>query len=243
MKRSTHVSACLLGAAALLPATAATAQAPQPAVSFDRTCYAPGDAVAETGRGFTPNAQILQVLALLTPGGGTLLGTLSATHTADAAGTFNDRIRAPRLRRARDRTETAASVFTDQAAPPPADPNALPGPAVIWTLSARDVRVAQWSARTADPARSMTIDAFGWTSAGSALYAHYYRGTARVRSVRIGALTGACGNLRRQVRQFPFRGVRAGEWRVFFSATAVLDKANDAFVRRTVVVPRSKATA
>jgi hypothetical protein len=37
--------------------------------------------------------------------------------------------------------------------------------------------------------------------------------------------------------------VKAGEWRVFFSATAVLDKQHDDWLRRTVVVPRSKATA
>jgi hypothetical protein len=105
------------------------------------------------------------------------------------------------------------------------------------------VRIPEWAPGAADPARSMTIDTFGWTSGGSALYAHYYRGTTRIRTVRIGALTGECGNLRRTVRQFPFRGVRAGEWRVFFSATAVLDKQRDDFIRRTVVVPRSKATA
>lgn len=84
---------------------------------------------------------------------------------------------------------------------------------------------------------------FGWATTGSSLYAHYYRGTTRIRTVRIGALTGACGDLRKTVRQFPFRGVKAGQWRIFFSATAVLDKRNDDWLRRTVTVPRSKATA
>ena len=55
--------------------------------------------------------------------------------------------------------------------------------------------------------------------------------------------TGSCGNLKTQVRQFPFRGVKAGQWRIFFSDTAVLDKQRDDWIRRTVTVPRSKATA
>jgi AAA ATPase-like protein len=66
---------------------------------------------------------------------------------------------------------------------------------------------------------------------------------SRIKSVKIGALTVPCGNLKKPVKQFPFKGVKAGEWRVFFSDTAVLDKTSDAWIRRTVVVPRSKATA
>lgn len=89
----------------------------------------------------------------------------------------------------------------------------------------------------------MTIDTFGRTATGATLYAHYYRGTTRVRTVRIGALTGPCGDLRKTVPQFPFARVKAGEWRVFFSATAVLDKQRDDWLRRTVTVPRAKATA
>jgi hypothetical protein len=45
------------------------------------------------------------------------------------------------------------------------------------------------------------------------------------------------------VRQFPFARAKAGEWRIFFSATAVLDKRNDDWLRRTVTVPRANATA
>jgi hypothetical protein len=248
MRRSTlpALTACLAGAGLLLAAAAAPAQAPPPAaasVTLDRTCYAPGDTITQTGRGFTPNAQVLETVTLLPPGGGSALGTLSATHTADAAGNYTAQMRAPRLARASDRTEIAGSAFTDQATVPPGGANPPLGPTVVWTLSAWDIRIAQWANRTADPARSMTIDTFGWTVDGPTLYAHYYRGTRHVRTVRLGALTGACGNLRKRVRQFPFRRVKAGEWRVFFSGTAVLDKQRDDWLRRTVIVPRSKATA
>jgi hypothetical protein len=248
--RIAALSACALGAA-LVPTALATAQAPPPApptsvppgaaVTFDHTCYAPGDAIRQTGHGFAPNAQVLQLLGLAPFGGGDILRTLSTTVTTDASGNFAIGLRAPQLARPADRREQGLSIFLDPGAlSGPAPPD---GPAVPWTLSGRDVKVAQWASRTADPARSMTVDAYGWTGGHANLYAHYYRGTTRIRSVKLGALTGVCGLLKKQVRQFPFRGVKAGEWRVFFSDTAVLDKATDHWVRRTVVVPRAKATA
>ena len=235
----------VVAGAGLALAAAAPAQTPPTGagVTFDRTCYAPGDVMAQTGHGFNPNAQILELVGLLGPTGGDVLDTLSATFAADPTGGFAVRLRAPSLARDGDRTERAVSVFNDQSAPPA--PGATPpiGPTVTWTLSGWAVKIAQWAGGTADPRRSMTIDTYGWTADGDTLYAHYYRGTTAVRTVRIGALTGPCGDLRKTVRQFPFRRVRAGQWRVFFSATAVLDKRNDDWIRRTVVVPRSKATA
>jgi hypothetical protein len=244
-------SALALGIAAAAPVIAA-AQAPPPApapsttvpptasASLDRTCYAPGDPMVQTGHGFGPNAQVLQIAGF--SAGGDVLRALSATITTDAAGNFRTVFRTPQLARARDRTEDAVSLFTDPAAldNPSATP---PGPVVEWTLSGRDVKVAQWTSGTANPTGSMTVDAFGWTRGHANLYAHYYRGTKRIRSVKLGPLTGACGTLKRRVKQFPFKGVKAGEWRVFFSDTAVLDKTKDPFVRRTVRVSKAKATA
>jgi hypothetical protein len=252
MKRSAlpTLSACVLGAglafAAAAPAQTPPPAGPAPAVTVDRTCYAPGDPITESGRGFTPNARIDETLALLAPAGGTTpLSVFGTTHTADATGAFTDRLRAPDLARDTDRREVAASLFDEQAATPAPAPTPAPGvpPSVAWTLSAWAVRIPQWANRTANPARKMTIDTFGWTMSGKVLYAHYYRGTTRIRTVRIGALTGPCGDLKRTVPQFPFKRVKAGEWRVFFSATAVLDKRSDDWLRRTVTVPRSKATA
>jgi hypothetical protein len=251
MKHTTLITstALALGVAAVVPVVAAAQTPTPPAVvpptataALDRTCYAPGDPMVETGRGFAPNAQILQIAGFTAPGGSDVLRALSATVTADAAGNFRTVFRAPQLARAADRTEDAISLFTDPAAieNPTATP---PGPVVAWTLSARDVKVAQWANRTADPARSMSVDAFGWTRGHANLYAHYYRGTTRIRSVKLGPLTGACGTFKRTVKQFPFKRVKAGEWRIFFSDTAVLDKTKDPFVRRTVIVPKSKATA
>jgi len=239
------------GAAALTPVVAA-AQAPPPtpppvapdtaSVALDRSCYAPGDPMVQTGRGFAPNASVLQIAGLTAPGGNQVLRALTATITTDASGGFRVIFRAPQLGRASDRTEDGVSIFTDPAVLQ--NPSATPsGPAVPWTLSARDVKIAQWVDRVADPAGTMGVDSTGWTRGHANLYAHYFRGTTRIRSVKLGALTGPCGTFKRRVKEFPFKGVKAGEWRVFFSDAAVLDKAKDPFVRRTVVVPRSKATA
>jgi hypothetical protein len=249
MKRSTlpALSAFVLAAVAAAPAAAQAPPPPTPApsVAVDRTCYAPGDPITETARGFTPNARILETFAMFPTSGATdPLRVLGAVHTADAAGGYVDRLRAPQLARSADRREIVGAVLTDQSVPepPPGTPTPDP-PTVGWLLSAWDLVIPQWADRIADPARSMTIDTFGWTVAGRTLYAHYYRGTTRIRTVRIGALTGPCGDLRRTVRQFPFARVKAGEWRIFFSATAVLDKRSDDWLRRTVTVPRAKATA
>jgi hypothetical protein len=73
----------------------------------------------------------------------------------------------------------------------------------------------------------MVVDTYGWTSAGTTLYAHYYRGGKRIKDVKIGALRGDCGDLRKRVKQFPFRNVRPGRWTVYFTGTRKYDKAND----------------
>ena len=90
----------------------------------------------------------------------------------------------------------------------------------------------------------MTIDTYGWTTrASGTLYAHYYRGSTHLKSVRIGATTGACGNLKKKVPQFPFKKVKAGEYTLYVSRTASLDKVHDAWLRTKARVPKSAATA
>jgi hypothetical protein len=50
-------------------------------------------------------------------------------------------------------------------------------------------------------------------------YAHYTRGGKLVKTIRVGALTGACGNITRHMREFPFRPVASGTWRVQFDTS------------------------
>jgi hypothetical protein len=229
--RSRHVT--LIGSLAAALAVPAAAEA-TPSVTMDKACYAPGDMITQRGTGFTPGAEILESLALLDPETSDRFGQLVAPPvTADAHGSFLRRIAAPPLARAADRREKAVSAFTDQG---------QPAAAAAWTLTAWRVDVRQWMAGRANPGRTMLVDAYGWTS-GTSLYAHYYRGRAAVKSVRLGALRGSCGDMRKRVLQFPFRRPRRGRWTVYFSATRRLDKRTDPFWFYKVRVPYTASPA
>lgn len=226
--RRTVATTLVASAVAAVPVFAA----PQ-TVALDRTCFSPGEPIAQVGTGFTAGAEIAESLSLLDPATDEPLRSFFAPPVrADAEGSFKRLIPAPRLARRTDRREPAISAFTDQT-----DPQRL-WTSVPWTLSAWEVEIDEWARGRANPRGTMVVDTYGWTSAGSTLYAHYYRGRAHVRDVRLGALRGACGDLRKRVRQFPFRGDHAGRWKVFFSATRKLDRRDDAWIAYGVRVSR-----
>jgi hypothetical protein len=222
-----------LAALATFVAVAAPAAA-DPVVTLDRTCYAPGDTITRTGSGFTPGAQVTESVAFQTQDLPTIaLGSLNGpTIAANPQGAFKDTISAPRLRReTKDYTETAIDTFTDPGNPAK--------PAVVqWTLSAWSMSVPAWSGRAARVGQPMTVYAYGWTSTGTTLYMHYFRGTKRYKTVRVGRLTGACGDLSKHLVQFPFSHPKPGAWKVFFSTTKLLDKQGDAWIALKVRVPR-----
>jgi len=208
-------------------AVAAPGQAAaNPTVSTDRPCYSPGELFSETGSGFAPGAQVSETVSIRTADGSNLplASGVVPPVTTDAQGGFGRRLQAPDLVRPDDRRELLVGTFADLAAPQ--TPLFVAPP---WTLSAWDVRISAWAGHKANPRRSMIVDTTGWTVLGPNLYSHYYRGSKLVKDVKVGRLTGACGDLRKRVRQFPFHGVRPGRWTVYFSDTPRLDKANDAW--------------
>jgi hypothetical protein len=215
-------------------AVAAAPAAADPAVTLDRPCYAPGDTITRTGSGFTAGAQVTESVAFQTQELPTIaLGSLKGpTIAANPQGAFKDTLSAPNLRRpSRDFTETAIDTFTD-----PANPTK---PAVVqWTLSSWTMSVPAWNRRAARPGQAMTVYAYGWTSSGTTLYMHYFRGTKRYKTVRVGRLTGACGDLSKHLVQFPFHHPKPGAWKVFFSTTKLLDKQGDAWIALKVRLPR-----
>jgi hypothetical protein len=220
-------------AAAQVPPTPPPPPATPAAVTLDATCYTPGDPVTASGSGFTPGSQVSETLALLS--GTNPLGTLMApVITVGPDGTFKRSLKAPDLMSKIDRRETAMSAFADQA-----DPQGKSA-FVQWTLSRWDLNIPEWNnSRIAQPRRKMTVDAIGWTSLGPTLYAHYFRGQTKVKSVKLGALTGDCKDLKTRVRQFPFKNVKPGRWTVYFSTTAVFDKGRDAYGFYRTRVPKS----
>jgi hypothetical protein len=153
--------------------------------------------------------------------------------TVGPDGRFTRVLKTPDLMRKVDRRETAMSAFADQA-----DPSR--SAFLRWTLSRWDINIPEWNnSPFAQPRRKMTVDAAGWTGLGPTLYAHYFRGQTKVKSVKFGALTGDCKDLKKRVRQFPFKNVKPGRWTVYFSTTAVFDKGHDAYGFYRVRVPKS----
>lgn len=232
----------MLAARRALPTLAALAAAATPAaahaaaVQTDRACYSPGDRVTETASGFTPNTDVVENLTLTSPATAQFWNLSAPTVITDDQGAFSRTLRAPDIQAAGDRAETALASFTDQANP------SVPVFAQ-WTLSDWGLRIKEWAGNSAKPGRSMTIDTYGWTTAAGALYAHYYRGSTHLKSVRIGVATGVCGDLKAKLRQFPMKKVKAGAYTLYVSRTSSLDKANDSWLRAKTRVSKTAATA
>jgi hypothetical protein len=226
-----------VGVALLAAMGLAAANAGAATVTFDRSCYSPGDTVTETGAGFTPSGGVAENLSLV-EGNGSITNFHAPDVTADANGAFTRMLKAPNLVSTRDRTEMAVGAFTDQAL----GPDTLPV-ATFWTLSAWAGSIPEWHKKVADPSKTMLVDTFGWTTAGKTLYAHYYRATTFVKAVKLGALTGPCGNFKKRVKQFPFKKVKAGAWSIFLSTSSALNKGSDPWIKFKATVPKSTATA
>jgi hypothetical protein len=229
-------TAAVVGALAVVPAAAAAAPTLQP----DRACYTPGQPIALTGGGYTPGAQVI-LLAALKGDRGSGSFPLGSPFATDAAGALTTRIAAPELASDGDLREQLTLTANDQAraqAQPPLPPAEQSGTAQVM-LSQWALGVRGWIDGRGDPRASTDFVAVGWEPFRR-IYAHYFLSGTRVRSVRVGAVTGACGDLRKRIREFPFRPVRAGNWTVYFSPTKVFDR-TAAWIRGRVVVPRSAA--
>jgi hypothetical protein len=233
---SAAASALVAGALVALPGAAAAA----PTLSADRACYTPGQPIVLTGAGYTPGAQVIFLAALKGDGGGNAF-PFGTPIAANPVGALTTRIAAPDLASAGDVREQLNITANDQvkaAAQPPLPPAEQSGTVQV-TLSPWAIGLRGWLDGRADPRAKSDFVALGWEPFRH-VYAHYFLRGARVRSVRIGAVSGPCGDLRRRIREFPFRPVRAGTWMVYFSPARVLDRAG-AWIRVRVVVPRSAA--
>jgi hypothetical protein len=228
--------AAALAAALVVPALAGAV----PTLTSDRQCYAAGhDPMTLGGTGFTPGGQVTLMFAA-----NGRIGDFTAT--ADAGGVFSATLRAPTLEsfNADPPRLTLSVTANDQARMAPGAPPVPPEETFAYgqvTLSDWAVRVAPWETRGAAPGRPrhvVKVKAIGWTSLGDKLYAHYTRGGRLVKTVKLGLLAGPCGDLTVRTREFPFRPVRPGSYRVQFDTTQAYSR-NDAswFYRKVVVAP------
>jgi len=236
--RLAGVSAAIAGVIALAaPAFASAA----PTIEADLPCYVPGQTITLGGSGFVPNDDVVFFLALSGQHGHQIL--YSDPYKPDATGALTTQLHAPDLASDSDREETVDLTANDQtltgtnlSGSPPEGGFA----ATQFLLSRFDAVVDAWRSGRADPHRTGRLTVSGWEPY-HAVWAHYFLGRKRVRSIRIGTAGGLCGDLTKTIRQFPFRPVKAGTWTVYFSPGQVFDR-NGMWVRsKHLVVPKSKA--
>ncbi len=213
-----------------------------PTFAADRTCYGETDPMLFTGGGYTPGGAV----ALLFAANGKI-GTFDLT--ADGAGAILGKVKAPKLSDfgAKPPRFTLDITANDQAKLGPTGPIGPPED----TFASTQVTVSIWDAvvkpwDTVGPARGnpkhrVTLAAHGWTYLGSTLYGHYLRAGRLQHTVKVGALKAPCGDLTTTMREFPFRPVPAGRYRIVFDATKAYNPRDPAEWYKTVVVARKDA--
>lgn len=190
--------AALLALAAPASATAA------PALELDRPCYARFTHIGLTGSGFTPGGPV-EVTG--TYPDGALAGRFELT--AGQAGTITSIAETPEIESVRSAlTIGARDVSTSASA------------SVVARLSWFGAYYRPWN--TDGPARGWPgrvrrLAADGFITGPRVLYVHYRLRGKVVRTLRVGRLSGPCGSLRARFREFDFKGVRPGTYRVRFS--------------------------
>ena len=236
-RRSSLVGGLAATGVALLAVAAPAVAAPT--LNADRQCYVENQPAELTGSGYTPNGEVVLSFGVLV--GSSMVpepfGALSTT--ADAAGNISLLLRTPELASRDDVVETVVAAATDQQQAAQGVP---PLVTTQWSISLFDAFVGAWEGGRAHPRETTTFYAFGFGAVGGkTLYAHYLLGGKLRKTVTIGRLTGRCGNLRIRMREFPFRPVPAGVWRVEIDASRTYPNSSPAFVYRKVRVSKSNA--
>jgi hypothetical protein len=223
--------ACTAVAAVAAPAFAIA----DPTIQADRPCYVPGQQQHLTGSGYEPNKEVTLSYNQSGPHGN---GTRTGTTTADGAGNINAFFKTPDLASSDDTQETVnlGAFSTDLAQGPTAPPLGT----TQFRTSILDALVPAWESRKGSPRRMTTFYGWGFEAVGGkTLYAHYVlRGKLR-KTVAIGRLSGPCGDVKKRGRQFPFRPVRAGDYKVKLDATKRYPNKSPGYTYKHVKVRRA----
>lgn len=199
--------AAVAAAAALAPA--ASAQAPQPTIAFDRPCYTAEQELAFTGTGYTPSGPVQLLFSVPGEARGAFTGA------ADVTGGISGRLGVEEdvlLSKDEDRRDFAVTA-TDQTR---ADAGAQPPESQFGTAQLTFTRWAGFSPGRYVPGRKVQVEAFGWAfAAGKPLYFHFQKGRATVAAVRAGVLSADCGDLVARIR-VP-KKLKAGAYRLVLS--------------------------
>jgi len=189
-----------------------------------------------TGSGFTPNGQVTLDNAFIYPDGQQESGP-QVHETADAEGRL---LRSGALNEIDVDHFTWRVTATDVTRAAQGAPESERIATTSFTASFFGIFVKAWN--TDGPARGrpghrITLDAGGFTGdIGSALYMHYLRRGRVVHTQRLGRIKGPCGTLTRKIREFAFRPVPAGTYKIRFSSHKVFDRRRDKIGYKAVVV-------
>ena len=236
--RAARAGGLLLTTALAVPALAAAA----PTVNADLPCYSPGQPIGLGGAGYTPAGDVA-VLYQLSGAHGSNIVAAAESVKADAAGGISARLRAPQLASDNDLRENVTLTANDLARMGPSGPIGPPEETLAATqfvLSAVDVLVGPWLTGHANPRALTTFRVIGFEPYRK-VYAHYFLNGKRIKTVAIGSVSGPCGDLTKKVRQFPFRPVPAGRYRIRFTGTSFYDPQGFWIGYREVVVTKAKA--
>lgn len=233
MRNGGFAAAVALAAALATPALAEA----RPTLTFDKTCAGESDITMFSGTGYTPGGDV----AMFAVGNGRLW---DFTVKADASGAISGGVRVPSIEDFKgdeDRPMELSWTANDQTRLNQDGPSADAFGVSQFTIAPFFGVVPAWNASMAigRPGRRSTLRASGFTG-GRVLYAHYRRGGRTVKSVRVGAL-GACGTLTAQFREFAFRPVKAGTYRVVLTANSTYDADDGMVFYRRVVVRKNDA--
>jgi hypothetical protein len=237
LTKAARACGLLLTAALAAPALAAAA----PTVGADLPCYTPGQPIKLSGAGYTAGGEVTLFMQLSGRRGSNLVMPEDPLK-ADAAGGIAASLPAPQLASDNDLRETVTVTANDQARlaqDPPLPPEETFG-FTQFQLSAADVMVRPWFSGRANPRTLTTFKVVGWEPFHK-VYAHYLLNGKRIKTVLVGSVSGPCGDLTKKMRQFPFRPVPAGRYRIRFTGTPFYDPQGFWIGYREVVVPKSKA--
>jgi hypothetical protein len=211
-----------------------------PTLNLDRPCYTPGQAINASGGGYTPGGQV-GMIAFVNSASGPDIYSLTDPLTADEAGNIAVRLRAPDMSSKNDIVETAGLSATDQQRQDQGAPPEDTFGGAIFKLSIFDVFVDPWDRHRADPKKVTTFRVYGFEGLGPVLYAHYLLHGKLKKTVRIGELTGDCGNLTKKMKQFPFRPVPVGDYRIEFDTSRAYSPSAEGIAYSHVKVSAKKA--
>jgi hypothetical protein len=222
---------CILTVGALLSVAAVPAVAgAAPTVSADQPCYTPGQLVRLTGSGFKANSDMSMSLTITTPED--LQRHALFSTSSDSSGGFASTIGMPDLLADQDDTESVSLNVSDHQV------SATTG----WKLSILDAYVDPWESQKASPRKKTTFYGYGFgTIGGSTLYAHYVLHGKLRKTVSVGGLSGPCGDIKKKQRQFPFRPVKAGTYRIKLDATKKYPNKSPGYTYKRVRVSKKQA--